>query len=141
MITGDSSLATTKRIGLPGDAPACANDAKALTRTAAKERAIPRRTMTRAACPNSSVVTHRLDVVPVRIEHESAVVVRVIVLPESGRAVIATAGRERGLVEGIDLCARLGAKRHVDRRNGRRALADPEVGLPRDAQARSLIKL
>jgi hypothetical protein len=47
-------------------------------------------------------VAHRLDIVPVRIEHEGAVVVGVIVRPQAGRAVVLGAGRKRRLVERVD---------------------------------------
>ena len=47
-------------------------------------------------------MTNRLDVVPVRIEHERAVVLRVIDLAQAGAAVVGRARGEGGCVERVD---------------------------------------
>ena len=63
----------------------------------------PRRRGARdAAASSRRRVADRLDVVPVRIEHEGAVVARVVDLAHAGPAVVAAAGRQRRLVEGAD---------------------------------------
>src|SRR5262249_13170584 len=86
-------------------------------------------------------MTHGFDVVTVRIEHERAVVVGVIVRTQSRRPVVLAAGREGGLVERVDLRARLGAKRHVDMRYAAKGLAHPEVGLGWYAETRGILEL
>ena len=50
----------------------------------------------------SPVVVDHLDVVAVRVEHERAVVARVVDRPFAGRAVVAIAGLEGGAVERVD---------------------------------------
>jgi hypothetical protein len=42
-------------------------------------------------------VADRLDIVAVGIEHEGAVIVRMIMRADAGRAVVAAAGSDRGL--------------------------------------------
>src|SRR5205814_5348696 len=81
------------------------------------------------------VVTHRLDVVTVRVEHEGAVVVRVVLRPQTRRTVVLAACCNGRLVEGVYRGARRDAKRDMDRRADRSALADPEVGPVRMAEA------
>ena len=51
-----------------------------------------------------------LDVVVIGVEHECAVVVRMVMRPDAGRAVVDAAGGERGPMEGIDDRSRFGAK-------------------------------
>src|SRR5262249_9757629 len=55
--------------------------------------------------PPVSAVKHGLDVVPVEIEHERAVVVRVIVGAHAGRAVVLAARLERRAVKRVDFRA------------------------------------
>ena len=55
-----------------------------------------------------------LDVVAVGVEHEGAVVARVVVRTFARRAVVATAGGEGGAVEGVHGGAIAGRDRHVD---------------------------
>lgn len=71
----------------------------------------------------------------VGVEHESAVVVRVIMQAQAGRAVVFAAGGERGLVEGVYQRAVFGAERDVDARRLRRALMQPEIRLRRDTHS------
>ena len=56
---------------------------------------------------------NRLDVVAIRIEHEGAIVVRMVVRPQARRAVVLAAGRERGAMEGVDRGAVLGGEAEV----------------------------
>ena len=59
------------------------------------------------------VVADGLDVVAVGVEDEGAVVVGVVHGADAGRAVVLAAGGDRGLVEGVDLRAVLGAEGDV----------------------------
>ena len=81
------------------------------------------------------LVTHGLDVVTVRIEHKGAIVVGVVLRPQTRRAVVLAACRYRRLVKGVHCCARGDSKRNMDRRCDRFALADPEIGPVRMAEA------
>ena len=81
-------------------------------------------------------VADGLDVVAVGIEHERAVVVRVILRAQARRAVVLAAGRERCAVERIDAGAILGHDRDVQRLLQLAFAADPEVRLAADAEAR-----
>ena len=74
-------------------------------------------------------VTHGLDIMAVGIEHEGAVVVRVIVWAQAGRTMVLAAGRDGGAIEGIDRCAILRDERHVQPAAERVAGTDPEIGL------------
>jgi hypothetical protein len=47
-------------------------------------------------------VADGLDVVAVGVEDECPVITRVVLLPQTGRAVVLAAGCQRGRVEGID---------------------------------------
>jgi len=67
------------------------------------------------------------DVVPVGIEHERAVVVLRVFGSQAGSTVIASAGRERRRVEGIDLLASIGGKGNV-RPTDDVARRDGEIG-------------
>ena len=54
-------------------------------------------------------MVHGLDVVSVGVEHEGAVVMRVIDLPDAGSTVVAAAGTERGCMKSVDgrpICCR-----------------------------------
>ena len=81
-------------------------------------------------------MAHRLDIVAVGIEHEGAVIVRVIVRPQSRRAVILAAGRERGAMEGVDRGAALGGDRDMQDALEPAFAADPEVRLALLAETR-----
>jgi hypothetical protein len=89
---------------------------------AGRVRAVPRLTARLG-------VADGLDVVAVRIEHEGAVVTRVIDGPRSGLAVVAPAGGERGRVKGVDGGVIGGGEGDMGRRGRLTSLADPEVGL------------
>src|SRR5689334_22603522 len=119
-------------------------------RTPARQRTIrlpsPRRKRTTYVCaswrvPSFRRMADRLDVVAVRIEHERAVVIRVIVRPQSGRPVVAPARRYRRLVERVDLLPIRGAKGDMRRQDCRLAVTDPEIGLRRDAEADRVLEL
>ena len=79
-------------------------------------------------------MAYHFNVVTVEIEHEGAVVVRVVVRPRAGRAVVAAAGAERRGVEGIHQRARLDPEGHVQWRAVGRTLGHPEVRLGRHAE-------
>src|SRR2546421_6649831 len=79
------------------------------------------------------------DVVPVRIEHECAVVVRVIVRARTRSTVVPATRCDRSLVEGVDLLARLGSEGNVNWRLVGSVLPDPEVRLRRDTEALELL--
>src|SRR5262245_33179452 len=81
-------------------------------------------------------VAHRLDVVAVGIEHEGAVIVRVIVRSQPRRAVVLAARRERRTIEGVDGGAVLGGESDVQAAFEHAAAADPEIRLARVAEAR-----
>src|ERR1700681_3826087 len=81
-------------------------------------------------------VAHHSEVVAIRIEREGAVVVGVIVGPQTRCAVIASAGRERGPIKRIHLRAARGPEGHVDWRPMGLTAADPEIRLWRQAKAR-----
>src|SRR5919107_1008685 len=74
-------------------------------------------------------VTDGLDVVAVGVEHERAVVVRVVDLTHARLAVVGAARRQGGRVEGVDGLAVLDPEGHVDAAlRSAVALADPEEG-------------
>src|SRR5258708_40095434 len=72
-------------------------------------------------------MAYRLDVVAVGIEHEGAVVIRVVVRPQPRRAVILAAGGERRTVEGVDRCAIIGGDRDVQDALNPALATDPEI--------------
>ena len=80
-------------------------------------------------------MTHRLDVVPVGVEHEGAVVVRVVVRAQTRRTVVLAARRKRGLVERIDGRAVLRGDCDVHGFVQAAFAADPEVRLAAGAEA------
>src|SRR3954471_3089081 len=95
--------------------------------------------MTRAGLRRG--MTHRLDVVPVRIEHKGAVVIRVIVRADGGSAVVPSACCDGGLIEGIDARAVLGDDRDVHRAIEPALAADPKVRLAVGAETGGLCLL
>src|SRR5262252_5962481 len=70
-----------------------------------------------------------LDVVAIRVEHEGAVVVRMVVPPQAGRAIVLSACRERGAIEGVDRGAVLGNERDVNLALRPLAGGEPEIRL------------
>src|SRR5262249_25040906 len=68
-----------------------------------------------------------------------AVVIRMVVSAQAGRAVVAAAGGERGLVERVDLGAIRRAEAHVGRTASGALLADPEVGPGRAQSGRTVV--
>src|SRR5512145_688883 len=73
-------------------------------------------------------VADRLDVVSVRIDDEGPVIVSVIFRPETWRAVILSARRERRLVEGAHLGAAARGEGEMNRPRARHAApAEPEL--------------
>src|SRR5947209_8490638 len=81
-------------------------------------------------------VTDRLDIVPVQVEHEGAVVVRMIMRANAGRAVVLPAGRQRRVVECVDAGAILHRNRDVQGMIQSALAADPEAGLTARTEAR-----
>src|SRR2546425_12768412 len=77
--------------------------------------------------PSFRRMTHDLDVMAVRIEHERAVVIFVVMRPQSRRPVVAPARGHRRLVERVDLFPVLRAEGDVDRRGIWLSPAEPEV--------------
>lgn len=79
------------------------------------------------------------DVVPVGIEHEGAVIVRMVVRTimraDAGRPVVAATGRHRRLVAGIDRGAVLCENRDMHRLVQRAFAADPEIRLAAGAES------
>src|SRR5438270_69549 len=72
----------------------------------------------------------------IRVEHEGAVVGRVVVLAETGRAVVLAARGERRLVEAVNAVAVCRVERDVDRTRRRVAAAgDPELRTAGDPEA------
>src|SRR3954451_13281073 len=80
-------------------------------------------------------VANRLDVVAVRVEHEGAVIGRVIMRPNAGRPVVAPARRDRRLVELVHRGAVLCQDRDMHRLVQRALAADPEIRLAVGAEA------
>ena len=78
----------------------------------------------------------RLDIVPVGIEREGAVIVRMIMRADAGRTVVPAAGRECGLVECIDRRAVLGDDGDVNGPVQAAFAADPEIRLAAGPEAR-----
>jgi hypothetical protein len=61
-------------------------------------------------------MTHRLQPVAARVDHEGRVVIRVIDLADAGRAVVFSAVREAGFPEGVDIDAMARLEAPVPRR-------------------------
>ena len=80
----------------------------------------------------------RFDVVPIRVQHEGAIVIRVVMQARTRRAIVAPAGGQGSMIERVDLGAGLHAEGHVQRRvvhrPGRGRAGDPEVRLGRLAE-------
>jgi len=96
-----------------------------------------RRTEVRARSRPKSLrlVADGLDVMTIWIEHKGAVVVWVVLRSQTRRAVVLAACCDGRLVEGIDCRARGHAECDVDGWLDRNALADPEIGTVRMAEA------
>ena len=87
------------------------------------------RTSSAHRVPHSGLWADGFDVVAVGIEHEGAVIVRVIHLAEARAAIVLAAGGDRRLVEGVDLRAALGAEGEMDMRRRLAAARNPEERL------------
>ncbi len=85
-------------------------------------------------------MAYRLDVVAVGVENERAVIVRMILRTQTGSAVVASAGRNRGLVKVIDNAPLRRRKRDVSGPR-RIALPYPEIGLPVLSETRRIAEL
>lgn len=71
----------------------------------------------------SLAMVHRLNIIPLWIQHKSGIVTRMIV-SFARRAVVLSSGGQRRLPEGIDLLAAVGAKGNVQRRRFFRTLIE-----------------
>src|SRR5712675_629438 len=76
-----------------------------------------------------------LDIVTVQVEHEGAIVARVVVRPQTRCAIVLAAGCERGAIESIDRGAVLGHEGDVDVALWPFAQCQPEIGLAIIAKA------
>jgi len=85
-------------------------------------------------------VTDGFDIVAVRVEHECAIVVVVVLRPQARWAVVASARRHRRAMKCVDLRTGLRAKRDVHTWRIRHALADPEIGFGRHAESGELFE-
>src|SRR5262245_7350043 len=85
------------------------------------------------------VVADRLDVMPVGIDHESSVVVGVVVLAHARAAVVGAARAHRRRVKRANRLAPGGAKRDVDAVLRLLVSLEPEVGFAARAEARPLL--
>ena len=83
-------------------------------------------------------MTHSLYVVAIKIENERCIIVGMIDRTNAGSAVVATACRERGLMEGVDLRPILGDEAHMKVRSGFAVRTDPQFGLFIAAKAAGL---
>ena len=62
------------------------------------------------------LVTHRFDIVPVRSDDESRIVVRVVLRAQARRTVIFATRRQRRAIERVDLLVVIGNERNVKMR-------------------------
>src|SRR5437899_5921573 len=83
---------------------------------------------------SAPVVVDDLDVVPVRVEHERAVVARVVDRALAGRAVVLVARRERGGVERAHRGVLAGGEREVDVLRERPLVPDEREAVVRAGQ-------
>ena len=74
-----------------------------------------------------SLPANRLDVVAVGIENERAVVVWMILRAQTGRAVVAAAGGNSGVIKRIDEGAARNPKRDMNRNRSGLAAGQPEL--------------
>src|SRR5215468_11770212 len=84
-------------------------------------------------------MTDGFNVVAVGVKHEGAVVVGVIMRAQARRAIVASAGRERRLVERINRCAIVGLDRDMHWLVEGAFAADPEIRLAVGAKACGVI--
>lgn len=72
-------------------------------------------------------MANRFNVVAVRVQHKSSVVVWMVLRPIPRCAIILCAGSQRSLMESHHFCVRLGTKGKMHTRGLRHALGKPEV--------------
>jgi len=75
-------------------------------------------------------VANHFDVVPVRTNDESCIVVRVVMRTQTRRPVVLTAGRQSRAMESLDLLAILGRERQVKMRRLLLGLEHAQWALP-----------
>src|SRR4051794_6338034 len=81
------------------------------------------------------LVTDGFDIVPIGIEHEGAIIIGMIMRPESRRAMIAPARFRRRRVEGVDQRTSLDGEGDMGPLPDPLVVADPEIGLAVRAEA------
>ena len=74
-------------------------------------------------------MTDRLQIVPIQVDDESAIITWMVVHSDPGRTVIARARCDDGLGEGVDLRGALSGKRNVQRPERRFPSAIASEGL------------
>ena len=116
-ISGGSIGITSPEVSTPG------------ATTATTASMFPRDPKTEPAARLCRRVADGFDVVAVGIEHERAVIVRMVMRANSGCAVVASAGRHGCLVEGVHRGAVLCHNRDMQRLVQPAFAADPEIGL------------
>src|SRR5271156_4055296 len=82
------------------------------------------------------LTTDRFDVVAVGVENEGGVVVRMVMRPQSGSAIVAASGAETSLIKRLDLGSRLGGEGHVQTAHRFLAVSYPEMRPPFNAEPR-----
>ncbi len=80
-------------------------------------------------------MAHRLDIVPIQIQHEGSVVIRVIVRPQSWRAVVSSGGVQSRPVESIDGRSVLGCDGDGDSPVEAPFCSNPIIGLSVGSEA------
>src|SRR5215813_4651851 len=85
---------------------------------------------------SSRRVADRLDIMAVRIEHKGAVVIRMILRPHAGRAIVLGAGGNRSAIEFVDCSSVLSGDSDMHGVVEAALATDPEVRFAIDAEAR-----
>src|SRR4029077_4496746 len=93
-------------------------------------------TSSTSGCVSSGRVANGLDVVTIRIKHKSAVVIRVVLGPQAGRAIVLGAGRNRCAIERVDCGPALPCDSNVHGAVEPALAPHPEVRFAVDAEAR-----
>src|SRR6202042_3545158 len=95
------------------------------------------RSRLRCGPPSSlfGLMAYRFDVVAVGVEDECAVVIRIVLRPQSGRAIVAASGGHGGLMKRVDLRSRLGGEGYVHAARRFLAVSDPEERLSFGAES------
>src|SRR5215469_12948085 len=84
-------------------------------------------------------MANRFDVMTIRVEHEGAEIILVVMGAKARQAVVPTAGLDGRLIECLHALAVRGLEGHVGVGLAGLALADPEVGLLLAAEAGAFV--